>query len=107
MAILTQASPNKNWKPPEVKILGDRAVQFSDVCVHEFVVSDVDDPDLYAAEPILKWQHSEAGQWVMSHAVETPYWMRDTRHDTWEMRFRIMARLSEQNQTFWRLKWSK
>ena len=100
-------APNKHWRPPEVKVLRDRAVRFSDVCVHEFSVGDVDDPDLYAAEPILKWQNSDAGQWIMANAVETPYWIRDTQYDTWGVRFRIMARLSEQNQTFWQLKWSK
>lgn len=107
MAISICTAPNKHWRPPEVKVLGDRAVRFSDVCVHEFSVGDVDDPDLYAAEPISKWQNSDAGQWIMANAVEPPYWMRDTFHDIWEIQFRIMARLSEQNQTFWQLKWGK
>ena len=42
------------------------------VVVHRFKLSDVDDPDLYAAEPIYKWEKSEPGQFVMKHAIDKP-----------------------------------
>jgi hypothetical protein len=32
--------------------------------VHTFKLSDVDDVDLYAAEPIYNWQQTEVGKWV-------------------------------------------
>ena len=44
--------------------------------VHRFQVSEVDDPDLYAAEPIYKWEKSEPGQFVMKHAIDKPEWRR-------------------------------
>lgn len=34
---------------------------------HQFTMSDVEDPTLYAAFPISEWQKTEKGQWVMKH----------------------------------------
>jgi len=98
-------SKYKHWKAEEVKVIGDRAVRFSDVCVHEFLVGDVEDPVIYAAEPICNWQESESGKWVMENAVEQPYYIQSMDYNSWGHRYKIMARLSEQNQTFWKLKW--
>ena len=95
----------RHWKAEEVKLIGDLAVRFSDVCVHEFTVGDVEDPEIYAAEPIWDWQQSDAGQWVMENAVEKPYYIQSIDYNSWGHRYKIMARLSEQNQTFWSLKW--
>jgi hypothetical protein len=89
----------------EVKIIGDRAVRYSDVCVHEFTMGDVEDPELYAAQPLWEWQESEAGNWVMEHAVEQPYWIQSLDYNSWGHRFKVMARLSDPDQTFWTLKW--
>ena len=94
-----------HWRPEEVKIIDGRAVRFSDVCVYEFGLGDVDDPDLYAGEPLWNWQKSEAGQWIMSHAVEEPYWIRHMDHMSFRYRYKVMARLSDQDQVFWKLKW--
>ena len=46
------------------------------IVVHSFNLGDVDDPDLYAAEPLHQWQTSDRGRWVMEHALETPIWNR-------------------------------
>ena len=94
-----------HWKTKEVKLIGGRAVQFSDVCVHEFTMGDVEDPDLYVAQPIYEWQQSDAGKFIMEHAVEKPYWTRQADIASYGHLYRIMARLSEQDQTFWTLKW--
>ena len=40
--------------------------------VHRFRMGDVEDAQLYAAGPIIMWQQSEAGAWVMEHALQTP-----------------------------------
>ena len=42
----------KQYQDPEYKIIDDHVVRFSDICVHEFPMGDVEDPDLYAAQPI-------------------------------------------------------
>ena len=67
-------------------------------------MGDVEDPDLYAGEPLWKWQNSEAGKFVMEHAVEAPYWIRQVDQHSYGYRYIVMARLSEPMQTFFRLK---
>ena len=102
---ITHKSQSYNWQAEEVKLIDDLAVRFSDICVHEFSVGDAEDPELYAAQPIWEWQETDAGKWVMENAVEKPYYMQTLDYNSWGYRYKIMARLSEQNQTFWALKW--
>ena len=97
----------KQWQPEQVKIIGDKAVKFRDVCVHEIVMGDVEDPDLFVADPIYKWQQTDAGKFVMENAVEIPYWTRGTDFTSYGHMYRIMARLSEQNETYFRLRFQK
>lgn len=95
----------RHWQPEETKIIDGKPVRFCDVCVHTIRLGDVDDPDIWVADPIWKWQNSEAGKYIMEHAVEQPYW---TQHiDTWNYgyMYKIMARLSEKDRIFWELKW--
>ena len=99
-----QYSEYKQYQEPEYKIVDDHVVRFSDICVHEFTMGDVEDPDLYAAQPIWEWQESPAGKFVMEHAVESPYWIRQVDHSSYGHQYKIIARLSEPNQTFFRLK---
>jgi len=73
--------------------------------VHEFTMGDVDDPELYAAQPLWEWQQSEIGQWVMANAVETPQWGRCNDYHTYQLKFRVTARLQEQDATFFKLKY--
>jgi len=101
----THESEYKHWQPEQVKIINDRAVKFRDVCVHEIRMGDVEDPDIYAAAPMWDWQQSDAGKFIMEHAVEKPYWTRQADISSYGHRYRIMARLSEQHEIFWTLKW--
>lgn len=107
MALIQRHAPAEysHWRPEEVKIIDDQPVRFRDVCVHEFLLGDVDDLDIYIAGPIWEWQQSESGCWVMEHANTQPYYLQHTDMNTYGYRIRIMARLSEHNETFWRLKW--
>jgi len=41
----------------------------------------------------------------MEHAVERPYWIRAVDPYSYGHVYRIMARVSEQHETFWMLKW--
>jgi hypothetical protein len=95
----------KHWQPEFTKIIDGKAVRFRDVCVHEIRMGDCEDPDLFVADPIWKWQQTEAGKFVMEHAVDPPYWTHSTDYNSYGHLYRIMARLSEQNETFWRLKY--
>jgi hypothetical protein len=93
----------KHWQPEYTKIIDGKPVRFRDVCVHEIRMGDVEDPDLWVASPIWDWQQTEAGKFVMEHATEKPYWISQLDYTTYSHMYKIMARLSEQNETFWRL----
>ena len=101
------AAEYKHWQPEMTKIINDRAVRFRDVCVHEIRMGDVEDPDLFVAEPIWEWQQTDAGKFVMENAVEAPYWTRSTDYTIYGHKYRIMARLSEQTETYFRLRFQK
>lgn len=75
--------------------------------VHTFQMSDVDDPDLYAADPLWRWQESDPGQFVMQHAVETPEWHRqnDFTHLGW--RYVIIAKLEKKKLSEFYLRWGR
>ena len=36
-------------------------------------MGDVDDIDIYVAQPIYEWQQTEQGKWVMQHAQNLTY----------------------------------
>jgi len=93
----------KHWQPEMTKIIDGDPVRFRDVCVHEIRLSDVEDPDLWVAGPIWDWQQTAPGKFIMEHAVEKPYWISQMDPGTYSHVYKIMARLSEQNETFWRL----
>ena len=86
------------------QIIDEKAVRFRDVCVHEIRMGDVEDPDLVVASPIWDWQQTPSGKFIMEHAVEAPYWISGVDYSSYGTLYKIMARLSEQNETFWRLK---
>ena len=91
-------------QPPEYRVINKRVVCISSIVVHEFAMGDVEDPDLYAAQPLSDWQDSEAGKFVMAHAVEPPYWTRMIDHQSYGWRYAIVARMRESDQTFFKLK---
>ena len=91
-------------QPPEYRVINDRVVRISSIVVHEFAMGDVEDPDLYAAQPLSEWQDSEAGKFVMAHAVEIPHWIRQVDYNSYGHRYVIVARMRESDQTFFKLK---
>lgn len=95
----------RHWQPGITKIIDGRPVQFRDVCVLEIPMGDVEDPDLFVADPIWRWQQTDQGKFIMEHAIESPYWTRSVDYTNFGHVYRIMARLSEQHESFWTLKW--
>ena len=75
------------------------------VVVHRFQLGDVDDPDLYAAEPLWKWQESEQGKFVMEHAVDKPVWHRQIDHQTYGHLYVIVAELEAKKLSEFYLRW--
>ncbi len=74
-------------------MIDDRVEEVKEIVVHEFTMGDVDDPDLYAGQPLWEWQQSEMGKWVMEHAVETPAWYRIPDVMQYGYKYQIRAKL--------------
>jgi hypothetical protein len=75
------------------------------VVVYKFDLSDVEDPDLYAAEPIWKWQQSEVGKFVMENAEDKPEWHRHMDPMFMGYRYIIIAELESKKLSEFYLRW--
>jgi len=110
MAITTKPDSGYLAKPTnivthDVMVFDDRAYKIHTVRVHQFRIGDVEDPDLYAAQPLWEWQESEMGKWVMERAVEVPEWHRNINHFGYHFEYIVVAKLKDVDYTFWALKW--
>jgi len=107
MASWAQRSESRS--PSEFKYLmvernGKRYVS-NEIVVHRFEVGTwADDAIIAAGAPLYEWEQSEAGKWVKEHAVEVPRWERFQDQYAFKHKFAIIARLTEQDQTYFRLK---
>jgi hypothetical protein len=93
-------------RPPRNKynIIGDRVEECKEIIVHSFSMGDVEDPDLYAAQPLYEWEKSEAGQWVMKNAADTPTWYRMADPMNYGYQYQIRAKLMGPALTEWLLR---
>lgn len=60
------------------------------VTFHSFSMGDVDDVDIYVAEPIYHWQQTDHGRWVMQHARDLRYYT-STDHNTFGYHVTILG----------------
>ena len=77
------------------------------VVVHRFNVSDTDDPEIYAAEPIMRWEKSDEGKFVMENAIEVPIWKRQLDYQTYGYQYAIIAELESKKLSEFYLRWGK
>lgn len=77
------------------------------VVVHRFRMGDVEDPDLYASQPMYEWEKSEAGQFVMKHAVDTPEWHRHLDQFSYGHEYAIVAELEKKKLSEFYLRFDK
>ena len=73
--------------------------------VHSFRMGDIEDPEIFVAEPIYKWQQTEQGRWVMGVAKEPPTYQIDTDLEYMGYRVTITANIDEQLLTYYYLRW--
>jgi hypothetical protein len=86
------SNAKKKWdRIQKYMVIDDKVVETKKVVVHRFTMGDVEDPDLYAAEPLWNWQQSEEGKWVMENAMDTPEWRRQPDPITWGHSYAIVA----------------
>lgn len=62
--------------------------------VHVIKLGDVEDPDLFVAEPLIDWENSTKGKWIIANAVETPSWHRVINEHTFGYNYEIRAKFS-------------
>ncbi len=89
----------------QYSLVHDKVIEVKEIVVHNFIVGDSEDPDLYAAAPIWDWQQTDSGKWIMEHAVEQPVWLRSIDNVNYGYKYCIKARLTAKDYTFWALKW--
>jgi len=90
----------------EYRLIDNRVYRIHNIIVHTFRMGDVEDPDLMAGEPLYRWQESDMGKWVMSKAVETPMWHRQSDPANYGWKYAISAKLKDKDFTFYQLKWA-
>ena len=73
---------------------------------HSFTMGDVEDPELYAAQPIYEWEQSEQGQWIMEHCSEPRFRFRSDPQ-SWGHRVEIYGVLDDKHGVAFLLKWGK
>lgn len=73
--------------------------------VHSIKMGDVEDPDLMVAEPIWKWQQTEAGKFIMENSTQQPEWHRSVDPSYYGYRYDIVAYLEGETLTYWKLKY--
>lgn len=65
------------------------------IVVHRFVINEIEDPDIRAALPIWDWQNSDAGKFVMEHAVDQPVFHKQLDPMSLGYRYAIVAELEK------------
>jgi hypothetical protein len=94
-----------NGPTQQVMVFDDVAHRIHNTVVHSFMMGDVDEPDLYAAQPLWEWEQSDVGQWVMEHAIESPMWQRINDYNAYGTKYIITAKLKEVDLTVFLLKY--
>jgi len=66
--------------------------------VHSFTMGDVEDPEIYAAQPIYEWQQTDHGKWVMEHGLDPNYLIRPDE-TMWGFKVLIIAHINDRDWT--------
>ena len=83
---------------------GEESVTITHI-VHTIKIGDVEDPDLFVADPIYKWQQTEAGKWIMENSAPAPSWHRNVDYNTYGYTYQIRAYLTHKQLTYYKLKY--
>jgi hypothetical protein len=76
-----------------------------EIVVHSFKLGDVEDPEVYVAEPIWNWQQTEEGKWIMENSKPTPIFKRYHDPMVYGYSYTIHAFLKSKDYTYWSLKY--
>lgn len=73
--------------------------------VHSFIMGDVEDPEIYAAEPIMEFEKTDKGQWLHTHSEQQMTFDIVPDPTIFGHRVVVHAWLTEQDYIFYQLKW--
>jgi hypothetical protein len=73
---------------------------------HTFRMGDVEDPELYAAQPIYEWQQTEQGCWVMEHCPDPQFRVHPDPY-AWGHQVSIYGPLDDPAAVIFLLKWGE
>ena len=82
-------------------------MQTQKVMLHNFTVGDVEDPMLYASFSIQEWQQTEKGQWCTENCEGEIYFHSSADPISLGYKIALEGEMTEQNYTFFKLKWSQ
>ena len=74
------------------------------ITFHEFTMGDVDDVEIYAAQPIYEWQQTPQGRWVMEHAQDLKFYTFPDQ-STFGYRVTIRGEIEDKLATEFFLRW--
>jgi len=70
-------------------------------------MGDVEDPELYAAVPIIEFEKSAKGHWLTENSKQQMEYIVRPNQETYGWMVIIFAWLEEQDLTYYRLKWGE
>ena len=74
--------------------------------VASMFLGDVEDPELYAAEPLLSFEKSDKGQWLKKHSYRDMEYSIIPDHEKMGFIVGVFAWLDEKEMLLYKLKWS-
>jgi hypothetical protein len=77
------------------------------IIVHRFNISDYEDPDLHAAAPLWEWQQSDAGKFIMQHALDKPECHKHIDPMSLSYRYIVVAELEKKKLSEFYLRFGK
>ena len=69
-------------------------------------LGDVEDPEIYAAGPIIEWEKTEKGQWLHANSYEQMMFDVVADNISYGYRINIHAWLQDEALTYYKLKWA-
>lgn len=72
--------------------------------VHSIKMGDVEDPDLFVANPIYEWQQTKAGKYIMKNSAPAPIWHRTVHTHSYGYLYTITAYLTPKQLTYYKLR---
>ena len=70
-------------------------------------MGDVEDPEIYAAGPIIDFERSEKGRWLMANSYKQLEFTIRPNQKTYGWMVIIFAWLNKQDLTYYSLKWGE